>query len=146
MVLLCGCQLTINLDVKYHVNIGALISSPNFYFPHLIVCNTVNFIKCYTEVFYLFCNCLGPKVSHWFPVKFYCLGDLYPKLMWCVPILGFYLGNNPILTAQSLLNPPSEGISTTYLICHGIWSQFNWVILFKALYWNPINWFVLPFH
>ena len=132
----------INFDVKYCVHIELLISRTNFYFTHII--------QWYTDVFHLFCNWLGTKVTFRFPVNiiclFYCHIDLYPKLMWYASILGFHLGNNPILGAQSIFNPPYDGRFINYFICHGIFRQFNWVVLFKVIWWNPINWSVLTFN
>ena len=48
-------------------------------------------------------------------------------------ILGFYLGNNAILMAQIIIYPPDEGRFITYLICHGIFSQSSWVVMFKVI-------------
>ena len=88
-------KLTINFDIKYHVHIDVLISRPNFYFPHIVGCNAVKFLKLYTYVCHLLCNLLGPKVSPILYVNliwlFSCLVGLYPKVMWCAPIIGFTL-------------------------------------------------------
>ena len=136
-------KLYVHLDVKYHVHIDVLISRPNFYFPHLIRCNTVKFLKLYMYVSHFFCNFPGPKFSPQLPVNFicllYCIGDLYPKLLCFTPILGFYSVNNPILTAKILLNPPAEGRFITCFIYHGIFIQFNYFGLFNFLSWSPIN-------
>ena len=48
--------IIIYLDVKYHVHIGVFISRTNFYFFCLVGCNVVNFLKCYTNIFHIFCN------------------------------------------------------------------------------------------
>ena len=108
-----------------------------FLFFHITACNVVKFLKFYTEVCHLFCNCLGPKSSPRLTVNIilliYWLRYLYTKLMWWMPIIWFYLGNNPILLAKSLLNLPSEGRLITYFIRNGILRQFNWVVLFMVL-------------
>ena len=130
-------KLYIQLDVRYHVHIDVLIYRPISPFSHIIGCNTVKFIKRHTEIWYLFYNWLGPKASTWLLVNiiclFYCIGDLYSKLMWCLTILWFYLGNNHISTVQSLLNSQYEDRLITYLIHYGILSQLNWFGLFKVL-------------
>ena len=130
-------KITTHLYIKYHVHIDVLISRLNIPFPHLITCNAVNILKCNTGVRHLFFNILSPKASPILSVNlicfFYCLGKLYPKLMWCVPIIIFYLRNNPISVSQSLLKPLVEGRFITYLICHGLFSQINWFGLFKVL-------------
>ena len=85
---------------------------PGIIFPFLVspVVTSSSFSNAIWTFAVYFCNYLGSKVSPRFPVNliclFYCIRDSHPKLIWCAPILVFFLWNNPISTAQSLLNPP----------------------------------------
>ena len=77
-------NFTVHIDVKYCGHIDVLISKPISFFPRIIGCNIIKFLKFYTYVFHFLWNRIGPKavpafLSIWY-ASFTILGAFVPKL------------------------------------------------------------------